>query len=162
VAAIDATSPSAICFRRFQRLALVLASLLVFLLLPPGFIITVVGVGYPSVGTLQCIEGKDEETKKQWLSYWVVYALFSFIMGPMNFLFSFIPFFFYIKIGFLVWCMMPNTKGATKLYEMAKPKLEAVMAGGPWPPEVDAAPDLKRRWARFEGGGLVDVTLAAS
>merc|ERR1719313_1751761 len=59
----------------FIGAAIVLVSLLTFLLLPPGFIINVVGVGYPTAGTLQCM------------------------------------------------------KGATKVYDMAKPKLDAILAG---------------------------------
>ena len=58
----------------------------------------------------------------------MISAIFTFVMGPMNFLFSFIPFFFYIKIAFLVWCMLPTTMGATKIYDMAKPKIEPFLA----------------------------------
>ena len=38
-------------------------------------------------------------------------------------------------------------------------EVEGVMAGGAWPPAKDAAPDLNRKWAKFENGGLVDVAL---
>ena len=38
-------------------------------------------------------------------------------------------------------------------------EVESVMAGGAWPPAKDAAPDLNRKWAKFENGGLVDVEL---
>mmetsp|Transcript_3106 Transcript_3106/g.10645 ORF Transcript_3106/g.10645 Transcript_3106/m.10645 type:complete len:237 (-) Transcript_3106:33-743(-) len=38
-------------------------------------------------------------------------------------------------------------------------EVEGVMAGGAWPPATDAAPDLNRKWAKFENGGLVDVAL---
>ena len=33
-------------------------------------------------------------------------------------------------------------------------EVQAVMAGGVWPPPVDEAPDLQRRWARFVDGAL--------
>ena len=36
------------------------------------------------------------------------------------------------------------------------------MAGGQWPPALDAAPELHRQWAAFKDGALVDVALAAS
>lgn len=32
-------------------------------------------------------------------------------------------------------------------------EVEAVRAGGPWPPQHDAAPELRRAWARLEEGG---------
>lgn len=32
-------------------------------------------------------------------------------------------------------------------------EVESVMAGGQWPPEVDAAPELYRRWKTLEAGG---------
>ena len=38
-------------------------------------------------------------------------------------------------------------------------EVQAVMAGGTWPPPVDEAPDLGRRWARFADGALEDVSV---
>ena len=45
------------------------------------------------------------------LSYWLVYSTFGVVIAPVNFLFQeLIPFWFYMKIAFLVWCMLPSTK----------------------------------------------------
>ena len=38
-------------------------------------------------------------------------------------------------------------------------EVQAVMSGGVWPPPVDEAPDLQRRWARFVDGALEDVSV---
>jgi len=38
-------------------------------------------------------------------------------------------------------------------------EVQAVMAGGTWPPPVDEAPELQRRWARFNDGALEDVSV---
>ena len=38
-------------------------------------------------------------------------------------------------------------------------EVQAVMSGGVWPPPVDEAPDLQRRWARFADGALEDVSV---
>ena len=38
-------------------------------------------------------------------------------------------------------------------------EVQAVMSGGVWPPPVDEAPDLQRRWARFVDGASEDVSV---
>ena len=38
-------------------------------------------------------------------------------------------------------------------------QVEAVLAGGAWPPATDEAPHLCRRWAKLEGGRMVDTPL---
>ena len=41
-------------------------------------------------------------------------------------------------------------------------EVEGVMAGGAWPPAVDAAPELKRNWTEVapNGDGMVRIKLA--
>lgn len=41
-------------------------------------------------------------------------------------------------------------------------EVESVMAGGPWPPLVDEAPFLQRRWVTLApgGGNMLPITLA--
>lgn len=36
-------------------------------------------------------------------------------------------------------------------------EIESVIAGGAWPPAHDAAPELKRRWTKFDGEKMVDI-----
>merc|ERR1739845_296974 len=47
----------------------------------------------------------------------VVYAIFSTIEVFTGFLLYWIPFYFAFKLAFLLWAMLPQTKGAKFLYD---------------------------------------------
>jgi receptor expression-enhancing protein 5/6 len=51
------------------------------------------------------------------LIYWVVYAFFSIIEVFVDTLLYWIPFYYTFKMAFLVWAMLPQTKGAKYLYD---------------------------------------------
>ncbi len=53
----------------------------------------------------------------QWLIYWVVYSFFSIIEVFVDFLLYWIPFYYAFKIAFLLWAMLPQTRGAKFLYD---------------------------------------------
>lgn len=38
-------------------------------------------------------------------------------------------------------------------------EIESIMNGGQWPPVEDKAPELARRWTKFDGEKMVDVCL---
>ena len=75
---------------------------------------------YISLKTLQSKIGEekadggiyDEEDKKkdvtQWLSYWVVYSLFINFESIFGFVLKYIPFYFFIKVIFLLFCFLPQ------------------------------------------------------
>jgi receptor expression-enhancing protein 5/6 len=80
------------------------------------YIVNVVGILYPAIWSIKAIESKDADDDKQWLTYWVVFAVFTFIDLFSGFILRFIPFYFFVKLLFLIWCFMPNTRGATFIY----------------------------------------------
>ncbi len=49
--------------------------------------------------------------------YWVVFAFFSIIEVFIDFLLYWIPFYYAFKLAFLLWAMLPQTKGAKFLYD---------------------------------------------
>jgi receptor expression-enhancing protein 5/6 len=53
----------------------------------------------------------------QWLIYWVVYSFFSIIEVFVDYLLYWIPFYYAFKMAFLLWAMMPQTRGAKFLYD---------------------------------------------
>lgn len=75
-----------------------------------------VGLLYPMYASVKAIESKDNSDDTQWLTYWIIYGLFGFFETFIDLILYWIPFFYAIKIAFLVWCMHPTTKGATVLY----------------------------------------------
>lgn len=91
--------------------------LLFFLATGGDVIIDIVGFGYPFYMSLKAIETDDLDDDKQWLTYWIVFVLFKITENIADALVSFIPFYMFIKIGFLVWCCHPSFKGATLVYD---------------------------------------------
>merc|ERR1712183_49315 len=67
--------------------------------------------------SLEAIESRIRGEDTQWLIYWVVYAFFSTIEVFTDFLLYWIPFYFAFKLAFLLWAMLPQTKGAKFLYD---------------------------------------------
>merc|ERR1712150_360819 len=75
-----------------------------------------VGFIYPAFKSFEAIENKSADDT-QWLIYWVVYAFFSIIETFVDILLYWIPFYYAFKMAFLLWAMLPQTKGAKFLYD---------------------------------------------
>lgn len=78
---------------------------------------SLVGFVYPAFKSFQAIETKSKGDDTQWLVYWVIFAFFSIIEVFVDVLLYWIPFYFAFKLAFLLWAMLPQTKGAKFLYE---------------------------------------------
>jgi receptor expression-enhancing protein 5/6 len=81
------------------------------------YITCLVGILLPTFFSTEVIETKEEDHDKLWLTYWTMYAIFSFLDLFTGWILKIIPFYFIIKLVFLVWCFMPNTKGAIIVYD---------------------------------------------
>jgi len=75
-----------------------------------------VGFLYPAYRSFKALETKGDDDDKQWLTYWVVFSSFSVFDKPINFIFSWVPFFALLKIAFYVYLFHPETKGALMIY----------------------------------------------
>ncbi|KAI7793209.1 receptor expression-enhancing protein 5 [Triplophysa rosa] len=76
-----------------------------------------IGFAYPAYISIKAIESatKDDDTK--WLTYWVVYGVFSVAEFFADIFLSWFPFYFLGKCAFLVWCMAPTpSNGSILLY----------------------------------------------
>ena len=93
-----------------------LLALLVFCGLGASFLTNAVGIVYPALMSIRAIEsnGKDDDT--EWLIYWVVFAGFCTIEYFVDYVIFWVPFFFPLKLCFLVWCFSPETRGANHIY----------------------------------------------
>jgi receptor expression-enhancing protein 5/6 len=81
------------------------------------FITNLVGTIYPAYWTMKSIETNTDDDR-HWLTYWVVFASFTIIDIFSGFLLKYIPFYFFIKIVFLIWLFMPNSKGCIIIYNL--------------------------------------------
>jgi receptor expression-enhancing protein 5/6 len=102
---------------RFILIGLGICFLFVFVGYFDLYITNFVGIVYPAIWSIRAIESKGTEDDKQWLTYWVVFACFTFLDLFSGFVIKFIPFYFFFKLIFLIWCFMPNTRGATFIYD---------------------------------------------
>jgi receptor expression-enhancing protein 5/6 len=96
---------------------LFISVLFVYLNVLESFITNLVGTLYPAFWTMKSIEMRGDDDK-QWLTYWVVFAFFSIIDMFSGFILKFIPFYFFLKIIFLIWLFMPNSGGAHIIYHL--------------------------------------------
>lgn len=81
-------------------------------------IVDLLGFVYPAYMSFKSMDsGSQDDT--QWLTYWVVFSFFSIFESCLGILVHFIPFYFWIKIGLIIWMYYPQTQGAKMIYEQA-------------------------------------------
>ncbi|CAH1109844.1 unnamed protein product [Psylliodes chrysocephalus] len=77
-----------------------------------------VGFLYPAYVSIKAIEskGKDDDTK--WLTYWVVFSIFSIVEYFADFIVRWFPLYWLVKCIFMVWLMIPGDfNGSVTLYK---------------------------------------------
>ena len=80
-----------------------------------SLITSLVGTLYPGFSTIKAIQ--KNKNKKEWLTYWVVFGSFLIFDMFSNIIVKFIPFYFVMKILFLIWMFIPGSNGCRLVYE---------------------------------------------
>uniref|UniRef100_A0A1I7UJP0 Receptor expression-enhancing protein n=1 Tax=Caenorhabditis tropicalis TaxID=1561998 RepID=A0A1I7UJP0_9PELO len=81
------------------------------------FLMITAGTLYPAYKSYKAVRTKDTKEYVKWMMYWIVFAIYSVLETFLDFLLAFwFPFYFQIKIIFIVWLLSPWTKGASILY----------------------------------------------
>jgi len=105
----------------------VLMVTLLFCGMGASFITNLVGFVFPAIMTVLAIESDQKNDDTQWLIYWVVFATFHMIDPLVEVLVIYwIPFFYPLKVSFLLWMMLPQTKGANVIYKMVLPHISTI------------------------------------
>ncbi|RVE57461.1 hypothetical protein OJAV_G00216390 [Oryzias javanicus] len=79
-----------------------------------------IGFIYPAYFSIKAIESSNKEDDTQWLTYWVVYGLFTVVEAFSDIFLFWFPFYYLSKCLFLVWCMAPvKWNGSDMLYKRA-------------------------------------------
>eukprot|EP00922_Rhytidocystis_sp_ex-Travisia-forbesii_P061615 GHVS01091288.1.p1 GENE.GHVS01091288.1~~GHVS01091288.1.p1 ORF type:complete len:226 (+),score=37.21 GHVS01091288.1:106-783(+) len=81
-----------------------------------GIICDMVGFLYPAWMSFKAIETPSREDDKLWLTYWVVYAFFSLLEYFIDSILFWVPFYYFVKLVFLLYLCLPWTKGAEVIY----------------------------------------------
>jgi receptor expression-enhancing protein 5/6 len=91
--------------------------IVVFFGLSAGLLCSIVGFLYPAFKSMYALEHQNRGEVTQWLIYWVVYSFFAIIEVFIDVLLYWIPFYYAFKVAFLLWAMLPQTRGAKFLYD---------------------------------------------
>ncbi|KAF1668457.1 Receptor expression-enhancing protein 6, partial [Aptenodytes patagonicus] len=77
-----------------------------------------IGFAYPAYVSIKAIESSSKEDDTTWLTYWVVYGVFSVAEFFSDIFLYWFPFYYAGKCLFLVWCMAPvSWNGSQVLYQ---------------------------------------------
>ncbi|GMF24152.1 unnamed protein product [Phytophthora fragariaefolia] len=87
-----------------------LAGILLFVVGGEELVVGLVGFIYPAYMSFKAINTPGTGDDTQWLTYWVVYAFFNLTESITDLVLSWIPFYFFFKIAFLVWSYHPSTQ----------------------------------------------------
>lgn len=80
-------------------------------------IILTAGTLYPAYRSYKAVRTKDVREYVKWMMYWIVFALFCFTEALADMFIAFwFPFYYELKIMFVIWLLSPWTKGASILY----------------------------------------------
>ena len=72
---------------------------------------------YPMIKTLSLFDTLSEKESKQWLTYWVIFGVFTWIDHFDELILSWIPYYYAIKLSVLITMFHPEILGATILYD---------------------------------------------
>ena len=127
------------------------------------------GTLYPAYASYKAVRTKNVKEYVKWMMYWIVFALFTSVETFSDFLFSFwFPFYYEIKIIFLIWLLSPATKGSSLLYrKFVHPQLlrreqkidEMIVAAQTR--SYDTAMQLGNRGVRYVTGLIMDQAVRA-
>ncbi|XP_069140593.1 receptor expression-enhancing protein 1-like isoform X3 [Argopecten irradians] len=80
-------------------------------------VILVCGTLYPAYASYKAIRTKNVKEYVKWMMYWIVFAIFLSVETFSDVLLSWLPFYYEIKMVFVIWMLSPITKGSSYLYK---------------------------------------------
>lgn len=79
-------------------------------------VILIFGTLYPAYASYKAVKTKNVKEYVKWMMYWIVFAFFTTVETFADIFVSWIPFYYELKILFVLWLLSPATKGASILY----------------------------------------------
>ncbi|XP_054167176.1 uncharacterized protein LOC128964573 [Oppia nitens] len=75
------------------------------------------GTLFPAYSSYKAVKNRDIKEYSRWMMYWIVFAIFSFIEVFSDIFIGFwLPFYYELKIVFILWLMSPYGNGSKILY----------------------------------------------
>ena len=109
-------------------LGLISGVLLLILIVLQGWaiLVTTLTVLYPALLSIRAIQSEDDEDDKVWLSYWMIFGIYTVLETFFGFIFYFIPYWTLIRSALFMWLLLPQFKGSQTVYEQVlRPLLKA-------------------------------------
>lgn len=104
--------------------AIVVLSLITLIFFGATILTLGITVLYPAAQSIKAIHSEDKNDDKEWLTYWIIFGLFTLIDDFFGWVLALIPYFFWIKLAFFLFLLAPQTKGALTVYNtVAQPFL---------------------------------------
>uniref|UniRef100_A0A8C6SZV8 Receptor expression-enhancing protein n=1 Tax=Neogobius melanostomus TaxID=47308 RepID=A0A8C6SZV8_9GOBI len=77
---------------------------------------TVTAVAWLKDSLTTAVKSKDVKEYVKWMMYWIIFALFTTVEAITDTFVCWLPFYYELKIAFVVWLLSPYTKGSSVLY----------------------------------------------
>jgi len=82
-------------------------------------ICTAIGSLYPLYASFRAVEDNSHREIKHWLVYWITYAAVMLLEGFVQRLLSWVPFYRFLRLAFVLWLFLPLTRGSKNAYKWA-------------------------------------------
>nr|XP_057946790.1 receptor expression-enhancing protein 1 [Doryrhamphus excisus] len=79
-------------------------------------VVLVFGTLYPAYSSYKAVKSKDVREYVKWMMYWIIFALYTAVEVFTDMFLCWLPFYYELKIAFVVWLLSPYTKGSSVLY----------------------------------------------
>ncbi|ORX98205.1 receptor expression enhancing protein 3 [Basidiobolus meristosporus CBS 931.73] len=77
---------------------------------------TVGGLLYPAYASFKALEERRSEELLTWLMFWIVMGVFTAVEFVADIVVFWFPFYYQLKMLFILWLILPQTQGSTYLY----------------------------------------------
>lgn len=78
-----------------------------------------IGYLFPMYASFRCLDDRrtDRSDVAAWLMYWIVFVVYQSTEFIADSVLSRFPFYYPLKVVFVMWCLLPSYHGATTLYQ---------------------------------------------
>lgn len=74
------------------------------------------GYVFPTLSSAKAVLAADDESLREWLTYWAVFSIFTFLETIFDLLIWRLPFYAELKIVCVLWLSLPGFQGAFRVY----------------------------------------------